>query len=888
MNKLLQYLFQFLSQLWRRLLSLLRRGRHEREMEEEMRFHLEMQIEQNLASGMAAEEAHYAARRQFGNQSWLKEVSREMWRLNSIETLMQDLRFGARMLLKKPGFTLVVVITLALGIGANSAIFSVVNAVLIKPLPYREPDRLVQLWETNPLKNWTQATVAPANLFDWQKQNQVFEEIAAYMEGVGLQIESDGEPERIKALYVAGNIFSTLGANAMIGRTLREEETWQGKHTVAILSYGLWQRRFGADPKIVGRKIMFDGREREIVGVMPPDFYFPSKEVELWIPFGWNYAQLAQVRRPHFLRAVGRLKPGVTLAQARAEMTAIASRLEQQYPDTNTQMGVGIGTLKEWIVSDVQLPLTVFMVAVAFVLLIACANVVNLLLSRSAARAREVAVRSALGAGRARIVRQLLTENLLLALTGGAIGLLLAVWLKDLLVAFSPDDIPRLDEIKLDWRVLSFTVGITLLTTLLTGLAPALSLSTPNLTSALKEGGQKSGAGQGGHTRGALVVAEVALALVLVVGAGLMVRSFGALQQVDPGFDPNNILSLSVSLPGSKYPEGAQARAFFEQAEQRIRRLPGVIAVGSTTVPALRGSNWTSDATIEGRPPENYPREVRHKVITPDYFRAMGVTLLRGRFFNESDNDKSQPVIIVNATLARRHFPGEDPIGKRIKFSKPQVQDEWQTIIGVVNDEKQDGLGAKVEHETYQPLLQNAQDEMTLIVRAAIDPQSLVGAIREEIRALDRSLPLYDIKTMRVAIYESLARERFITLLLIVFAALALSLASIGVYGVLSYSVTQRTREIGIRIALGAQTGDVLKLVVAQGGKLAALGMAIGLISAFALTRLMKTLLFGVSATDPLTFVAVSLLLSIMALLACYIPARRATKVDPLVSLRVE
>jgi putative ABC transport system permease protein len=812
-----------------------------------------------------------------------------------MRTILQDLRYGARLLLKQPGFTAVAVITLALGIGANSAIFSVVNAVLIKPMPYREPDRLVQFWETNPLKNWTQATVAPANLFDWQKQNQVFEEIAAYMgadkKGTtlsGLQMESDGEPERIKALYVTGNLFSALGANAMIGRALREEETWEGKHTVAVLSYELWQRRFGADPKIVGRQIIFDGRSREIVGVMPPDFYFPSKEAEMWIPMGWNYAQIAQLRRPHFLRAVGRLKPGVTLEQSRAEMKAIASRLEEQYPDTNTQMGVGVGPLKEWIVSDVQLPLIVFMVAVAFVLLIACANVVNLSLSRSAARSREVAIRSAIGAGRGRIMRQLLTESLLLALAGGAIGSLLALWLKDLLVAFSPGDIPRLDEVRLDWRVLVFTLGITLLTTLLTGLAPALSLSKPNLTSSLKEGGQKGGVGHGSHMRGALIVAEVALAMVLVVGAGLMIRSFSQLQQVDPGFDPNNILSLSVSLPGSKYPEAAQRRAFFDQAEQRIRRLPGVIAVGSTTVPALKGSNWTSDATIEGRPPEDYPREVRLKVITPDYFRAMGLTLLKGRFFNESDNDKSPPVIIVNATLARRHFPNEDPIGKQFKLSKPTVQSPWRTIVGVVNDEKQDGLGAKVEHETYQTHLQNAQSQLTLIVRAATDPMSLVGAVREEIRALDRSLPLYDVQTMRVAIYESVARERFTTLLLIVFAALALTLASVGIYGVMSYSVTQRTHEIGVRMALGAQKADVLKLVVAQGGKLAAAGVAIGLVSAFALTRLMKTLLFGVSATDPVTFVAVALLLTIVALLACYVPARRAAKVDPMVALHCE
>ncbi|HEY6402661.1 MAG TPA: ABC transporter permease, partial [Blastocatellia bacterium] len=487
----------WLRLIYARLYGLLRKNQIEREMDDEMRFHLRMRTRENIERGMGPDEAEIEARRRFGNVGRIKDLARDIKGGGFMETLLQDLRYGARALGKYPGFTVVAVLTLALGIGANSAIFSVVNAVLIKPMPYHEPDRVIQFWETNPLKNWTDAPVAPANLFDWQKQNQVFEGIAAYMgfdkkSGLpGLQMESDGEPERIKALYVTGNIFSVLGANALIGRTLREEETWEGGHRVAVLSYGMWRRRFGADPKIVGRKIMLNGRDREVVGVMPPDFYFPSKEAEVWIPMGWNYAEIAKLRRPHFLRAIGRLKPGVTLNQARAEMKDIASRLEQQYPETNTQMGVSLGQFKEWIVSDVQLPLIVFLVAVAFVLLIACANVVNLLLSRSAARSREIAIRSALGAGRSRIVRQLLTESLLLALTGGAIGLLLATWLKDMLVAFSPGDIPRLDEVGLDRRVIGFTVGITLFTTLLTGLAPALQSSKPNFNSSLKEGGQK-------------------------------------------------------------------------------------------------------------------------------------------------------------------------------------------------------------------------------------------------------------------------------------------------------------------------------------------------------------------------------------------------------------
>ena len=806
---------------------------------------------------------------------------------------LQDLRYGARMLGKKPGFTLVAVLTLALGIGANTAIFSVVNAVLLNPMPYRAPDRLVEFWETNPLKSWTQATVAPANLFDWQKQSQSFDEIAAYMgsgntgPGVaGLQLTGAGEPERVKALFVTGNVFSVLGVDAVVGRPFREEETWQGKHTVVVLSHALWQRRFGGDPGIIGQTISLSGRNREVVGVMPPDFYFPSKEIEMWVPMGWNYEQIARLRRPHFLRAVGRLKAGVTTEQARAEMTAIASRLEEQYPDTNTQMGVGLGSLKEWVVGDTRLPLMLFLVAVGFVLLIACGNVANLLLARAAARTREVAIRTALGARRGRIVRQLLTESLMLALVGGGLGVLLALWSKDLLVAFSPGDIPRLEEARLDARVLAFTVGLTVLTTLLFGLAPALQTSKPDLVATLKEGGQKGGS-QGGRMRNALVVAEVALALVLVIGAGLMIRSFLRLQRVDPGFNPNNLLMLSVSLPGAKYPEDSQAITFFEQAEQRIRALTGVVEVGATNVAALKGSGYTNDMTIEGRPPEDYVREIRHKTVTPDYFRAMGILLLGGRFFDQTDNATS-PTIIVNEAFARRCFPGEDAVGKRVKFAKPSEAGTWETIVGVVRSEKQDSLSAEPKPEAYKSQLQETQSAMTIVARTAGDPRSLVGALREQIRALDRDLPPYDIKTMSDVLYESLVRERFTTLLLIVFAGLAVMLASVGIYGVMSYAVTQRTHEIGIRVALGAQTRDIFRQVVGRAMRLACIGVGLGLVAAFALTRLMASLLYGVSATDPLTFALIAGLLLGVSLVASYIPARRATKVDAMIALRYE
>ncbi|HET9531752.1 MAG TPA: ABC transporter permease [Blastocatellia bacterium] len=813
-----------------------------------------------------------------------------------MDTLIKDVRFGLRMLLKRPGFTAIAIITLAVAIGANSAIFSVVNAVLLQPFPYKEPDRLVQFWETNPLKGWTQANVAPANFYDWQKQAESFEGMAAYFGSdtkdaglSGFHLTGGSEPVRIEGLGVSGNLFQVLGVEAAIGRTFFEEETWQGKHLVVLLSHDLWQRRFGGNPEIVGQSISLNGRDRTVVGVMPGDFYFPHKDVEMWVPFGFTEQQMVMLRRPHFLRAVGRLKPGVTLEQARAEMTSIMARLEEQYPDTNTQMGAGLGLLHEWVVEDTRLAVLVFLAAVAFVLLIACANVANLLLARAASRSKEIAVRVALGSSRSRLVRQLMTESLLLAAAGGGTGLLLAVWFKDMLIAFNPGNIPRLADTALDGRVIAFTIGITVLTTALFGLLPALQSSKTDLIDSLKEGGQKGGAGTpGGRARNILVIAEVALSLVLIAGAGLMIKSFLRLQQVDTGFNPDNVLTLRLSLTGPGYQDDKPVQDFYTQLEDRIKSLPGVVTVGATSTLPLKGYRWTGDFTIEGRSPEDYGKEVRHKEISPGYFEAVGLPMLRGRSFTESDTAGSPSVIVINEALARKHFQNEDPVGKRLTFNKPTTPGPWHTIIGVVADERQEGMSREVMPQIYQSHLQNAINEMSLVIKTAVDPNSIVGAVRNEIRLMDKDLPPYEVQTLNELLYSSVARERFSTMLMVAFAGVALLLAAVGIYGVMSYSVTQRTHEMGIRLALGARPNDLVRLVVGRGLALTLAGVGIGLVSSLLLTQIMQSLLFGVSATDPLTFIAVSALLSAVALFACYIPARRAARVDPMIALRYE
>jgi putative ABC transport system permease protein len=802
-----------------------------------------------------------------------------------MESLIKDIRYGVRMLTRNPAFTVVAVIALALGIGANAAIFSVVNAVLLRPLPYDDPDRLMMIRETK-LPQFPEFSVSPGNFLDWQKQNTVFEPLVAIQNSAFNLIEAD-EPERLQGQRVSDGFLAMLGAQPVLGRGFLPEEDQPGHNFVVILSHGLWQRRFGGDPNILERAITLNGQSYNIIGVMPSSFGFGGRAVELWTPIGFT-AQQAQQHGAHYVSAIGRLKPGVTVEQARAEMSAIAERLAEQYPDANAGWNVKVVPMLEFAVRGIKLALYVILAAVGFVLLIACANVANLLLARAAARQKEIAIRTALGAGRWRIVRQLLTESLLLSLIGGAVGLLLAIWGKDLLLSLAPEDLPRVREASLDGWVLAFTAGITLLTGLSFGLVPALQASKPNLNETLKDAGRGSTEGGRRHlVRSVLVVLEVATALVLLVGAGLMIKSFMRLQNVDPGFNPNNALTVKISLPQKKYPEADQQATFYKQLLEKVSTLPGVQAVGAARVLPL-DDDFVLGFEIQGRPP--YPPgdepSTNYYSVTPDYFKAMGIPLLRGRLFNEHDTKDAQRVAVISETMAKKFFPDEDPLGKGIHVTMGPTL--YRQIVGIVGDVKQYGLDAETTAATYEPFSQQPFSSMALVVRTTGDPTSLSGAIRSEVLNLDKEQPVSSIRPLAHLVSSSIAQQRFAMLLLGVFAAVAMVLASVGIYGVMSYSVTQRTHEIGIRMALGAGQRDVLRLVVGHGMLLTLIGVAIGLVVAFLLTHVMAALLFGVSATDLTTFVVFSTSLTAVALVACLVPARRALKVDPMVALRYE
>jgi putative ABC transport system permease protein len=804
-----------------------------------------------------------------------------------MESLRKDLIYAVRTWLKSPLLMGVAILAMALGIGANTAIFSVVNAILLRPLPYPDAERLVRIWETQP--DLEKAPLAPGDFLDWKQQNQSFQQMTAFRSQSFNFIEGQ-EPERIRGARVSANFFSVLGIQPALGRSFTEDEDQPGHNKVLVLSDELWHRRFGADPNIVGKTTLVNDQSYTIIGVMPRGATFPIKQAEVFTPNAFNDAE-KKTRRVRYISGIGRLKPNVTLAQAQADMLALDKRLNEQY-SSNSKATVMLVPLKEEVIGNIQRLLTILMVSVICVLLIACGNIANLLLGRAITRQKEIAIRTALGASRGRIIRQMLTESVLLSLVGGALGLLLALGSIYMLLNLKPANIPRLTEVQLDARSLAFTFALSLLTGVLFGLFPALRVSTPGLENSLKEGSNRQSQGPlHNRLRSLLVVSQVAMSLLLLIVAALLIKSFVRLNNVDLGFDQNNLLTMEITLPPAKYEDGQSQVAFFQQAIEGIKPLPKVQSVGAISDLPLLGGNSTV-FQIEGRPVEQEKPLTEFRAINPDYFRTMKIQLLKGRFFTESDNKNALGVVIVNETLAKRFFPGEEILGRRIGLSNPV---DWREVVGVVRDVRDYGPDTEPNPQCYVPFVQNAPDYidatsagMALLVRADSDPKSLTPSIKQQIHTLDKSQPIQNLRTMEEVFGESIAQRRFNMLVLSLFAGLALLLAGVGVYGVINYTVTQRTHEFGVRLALGARSSDVNKLVLSDVTKLTAAGIVLGLFAAFATSRTLSTLLWGVTATDPAIFISTSLLMVMIALLASYYPARKATRVNPIIALKAE
>jgi putative ABC transport system permease protein len=802
--------------------------------------------------------------------------------------MLNDLRYAVRVLFKQRGFTAVALTTLALGIGANTAIFSIVHAVLLRPLPFTAPEGLYVIWGATDRGN--RAPASEADFLDWRSQNRSFDDLAA-LDFASLTLSGGGEPEQVPAGVVSASMFNLLGLTPVAGRVFTADEDRPEGPPVVVLGYALWQRRFGGDRAIVGKTVALNGRLRTVVGVMPPNVDFPGpmtgSKVELWVPIALDSRKAD--RGMHYMGVLGRLKPEVSLTQARDDMAAIARRIEQQYPETNTGWRINIVPLHEQLVGDVRPALLVLMGAVGFVLLIACANVANLLLARGTARAREIAVRGALGASRARLLRQLLTESLLLAAAGSAVGLLLAMWTVDLLPSVSAGTLPRLTEIRMNGSVFAFALAMSVITGVLFGLAPAWQATLSSLNEALKIGG-RAPASAGGAMRSTFVVVEIALACVLLIGAALLIRSLQRLEHVDPGFRSENVLTASLSLPDSRYRTDAQRVAFLGEVLPRIRSLPNVEAVGATSLLPLGGSDTRLIFTIEGEVPQPPGRRPSggYRNVSDGYFSAMGIPLVRGRGFSERDTGNALGIAVINKTLAQRYFANRDPLGRRIKMDVPEADSPWLTIVGIVGDVKHRSLAEENPAEIYTPFAQNPTPYLTLVARTRGRPSILAAALRGEVRAVDPGLPFEKVRGMDEVMSESVAQPRFRTMLLGCFAGLALVLASVGVYGVMAYSVQQRWHEMGLRMALGARPRDVVALVVGSGLRLTAAGIGIGVAGALAVTKVLSELLFGISPTDPGTFAIVAGVLAAIAGLASYIPARRATRADPMMALRAE
>jgi putative ABC transport system permease protein len=799
----------------------------------------------------------------------------------------RDLRFAVRLFLKDRGFTLIALLALALGIGANTAIFSVVNAVLVLPLPFRDPNRLAMVWENSP-RTGKQNVVNPQNFADWQIRNRSFESMAAYVPfRLGMSLTGDGEAEEIPGTYVTRDFLSVLGIQPFLGRDFRAEDDTINGQGVVLISYGLWQRRYGSDPKIVGRKLIRNGNSDLVVGVLAPGFHFPEMTADIWV---LHHVSAGDQRGGRYLAVVARLRPGVTVVQAQEDMTGIARQLEQEQP-FDAKWGAIVTPMRQQFTGSLRDPLLVLLGAVGFVLLIACANVANLMLMRASARQREMAIRSSLGATRFRIVRQLLAESLLLGIAAGLLGLAAAAWGKDLLLAMLPESMPitRLNSVIIDGNVLAFTGALSLLTAALFGLLPAIRASRPDLSEFLKEGGRAiTGGLRGNRMRAALAAGELAVALVLLIGAGLLIKSFIKLQSVAPGFQPERILSLRVGLFSKRYKDDQQTAAGLDEIMSRLRRIPGVVSVGSIQFPPLGGLISATGFWVAGRPVPQHGDEpvTQVSIVTPGYFRTMGIPLLQGRVFEDHDRPGAPQVTVINQTLARQFFPDVNPIGQKLFV-------EWgrktpYEIVGVAGDVKQEGLDKRAAPTVYFPNAQEPNSGATIVIRASVEPLTLARSVTDVVHSYDKDQTVADIRPLDVLLSKSVASPRFQSLLLGCFAALALLLAGIGVFGVMSYLVVQRRHEIGIRMALGAQQGLVLRMIVGQGLLLAAIGAAAGLLGAFALTRYLRTLLFEVSATDPAIFAGVTVILCAVAAAASWLPAYRATHIDPLKALRYE
>jgi len=806
--------------------------------------------------------------------------------------MWSDIQYALRNIAKKPLFYSVVILTLALGIGANATIFTVVNGVLLQPLAYPHSERLMMVWTHNPRQGFDKDVGTYPNFEDWRRASQSFERMSAYF-GASVTLTGNGDPAQIRGARVTSEFFETMGVVPLVGRGFSAAEGQAGGERVVIVAHGLWMRRFGADASIIGRHLVLNGVPHEVIGVMPASFKHPA-DAELWLPLApvGQFQALFGARGSYWLTIIGRLKPGVTPSAAQSEMDTIASRLEQEYP-VNAGIGIRLVRLQEELVGDVKRPLLILLGAVCFVLLIACANVANLLLTRAASRQRELAIRAALGADRGRLVRQLLTESVVLALLGGAAGLLLAMLSTDLLQTLSPPELPRLSDIAVDRQVLAYALGASLLTSLLFGLVPALHASRRDSSGPLKEGGRTGTDGRrGGRLRAALAVSELAVALVLLVGAGLLIRSFIALNSEDPGFATRGVLALRLQLPPAAYGEPARVAGFYEQLIERLEALPGVESAAAGSSLLLSRLPASASINIEGRPPvaadaRNIP--VPYDSVTPGYFSTLQIPLRSGRMFTRADAAQSQQVVMVNETFVRRFFPSEDPLGRRVTFNNPsQPGTRWQTIVGVVADTKRGGFEREPWAETYFPMRQSPDPRAFVLLRTKGDPIALIAAAQTAVWSIDRNQPIATIRTVPELLAQRELNRRFTTLLLGVFASVALVLAILGTYGVIAHGTAQRTQEIGIRIALGANRGMILRMVLIGGLRIAVAGLAIGVFGSLALTRVLSGLLFGVSARDPLTFLVVPGALFVVALAACWIPARRAMQVEPVVALRRE